>query len=115
MTELDLDPATQKLVDDFDAQAKKRGAELLASTPNEPLHVMRESAFCLGYKAGVVDLGSSIRERYGVSVEQLIRVYAAAVAWRDSPRVLDALSGEVPDAHERQLIGAIDATRKGRS
>jgi len=111
---LDLDPATQQVVDDFDAHAKKRAAELLASTTNEPLQVTREIAFCLGYKAGIVDLGAALRERHGVSVDQLAAVYAAVCRWRDAAPVPDALAGEIDDVHEQQLIAAIDAARKER-
>lgn len=33
----EFDPALQKIVDDFDAHAKKRAVELLARTESEPL------------------------------------------------------------------------------
>jgi hypothetical protein len=49
-------------IDDLDALAKKRAAELLLFQPslqspehNQILRSMLERAFCLGYKAGVVD------------------------------------------------------------
>lgn len=58
----DFDPATQKLIDDFDVHAKKRCAELLSASTNQPMQAIRESAFCLGYKAGAIDLSASIRQ-----------------------------------------------------
>ena len=114
MTKLDLDPATQKIVDDFDAQAKKRAAELLAPTANEPLQATREISFCLGYKAGVIDLGAALREQPVVDVSRMAAVFAAACAWRDSPRVdASALAGEV-NSYEARLIAAVDAARTAR-
>jgi hypothetical protein len=116
MTTLELDPVTKQIVDDFDAHAKKRAAELLTSTTNAPLGMQatREIAFCLGYKAGVIDLGATLRERPVVDVERMAAVFAAACAWRDAPPVPDALAGEIPDVHEARLIAAIDAARKER-
>lgn len=99
-----LDPAIQKIVDDFDAHARKRAAELLASTKNEPLQETMVLTFCLGYKAGIVDLGAAFRERYGASIDQLASVFRAVIAWRDA-----AENGGV---HEQQLVAAIDAVRK---
>lgn len=112
----DLDSATQQIVDDFDALAKKRAAELLLKPDsrgvelNEALQAVRESTFCFGYKAGVVDLGASLREQHGVSVDQMAAVFTAACAWRDATPVL---AGEIADGPERRLIAAIDAVRKG--
>lgn len=63
MTEQVLDPATQKIIDDFDAHAKKRFLEMLGVTESSPLQRTREISFCLGYKAGVIDLGSALREQ----------------------------------------------------
>jgi len=108
-TKIEIDPATQTIIDTFDAHAKKRFAELLGSTDNTPLQATREISFCLGYKAGVVDLGAALREQSVVDVAQLAAVFAAACAWRDSPHVGDA------DFHEKeQLIAAVDATRTAR-
>ncbi len=114
MTKLELDPTTQKIVDDFDASAKKRAAELLGHRENAPLQATAEIAFCLGYKAGVFDLGAALRAEAVVDVAQLAAVFAAACAWRDAPRVPDALAGEVPDTHEDRLIAAIDAARAAK-
>ena len=105
MTKLEFDPSTQKIVDDFDAHAKKRAAELLASTPNEPLQVTRETAFCLGYKAGVIDLGASLREQPVVDVARLAAVFEAACTWRDA-------WSEMKAVYAQDLIDAIDTARK---
>jgi hypothetical protein len=111
MSKLEFDPATQKIIDAFDAQAKKRGAELMHRTDNEPLQATREIAFCLGYKAGVIDLSAAHREEIAVDVARMAAVFAAAIAWRDSPRVdAGSLAGTV-DGHEARLIAAIDAAR----
>jgi hypothetical protein len=110
----EFDPATQKIIDDFDAHAKKRAAELLTCTDNEPLQATRETSFCLGYKAGVVDLGAAHREEAVVDVARMAAVVAAACAWRDSPRVdAGSLAGTV-SAHEARLIAAVDAARAAR-
>jgi hypothetical protein len=115
VTKLELDPATQKIVDDFDAQAKKRAVELLFRTANEPLQATRESSFCLGYKAGVIDLGAALREEAVVDVARMAAVFAAACAWRDSPRVdASSLAGTV-NVHEARLIAAVDAARAAKN
>lgn len=114
MTTLELDPSTRQVVEDFDAHSKKRAAELLTSTSIEPLQATREIAFCIGYKAGVIDLAASLRERHGVSIDQLETVFAAACAWRDSSWVPDAVRGKVSDVHAQQLAAVIDAARKER-
>lgn len=102
MTLSPLDPHTQKVVDDFDTLARRRASELLPEAGK--LRETTETAFCLGYKAATVDLGTSLRETHGVSLDQLLAVYAAACTWRDH-------SG--PDGPERyQLIVAIDAARR---
>lgn len=114
MTTLELDPTIKQVVDDFDAHAKKRAAELLVSTPNEPLQATREIAFCLGYKAGVIDLGAVLREQSVVDVAQMAAVFTAACAWRDSPRVdARSLAGTV-DVHEARLVAAVDAARAAK-
>jgi hypothetical protein len=76
---IELDRATQQVVANFDEHAKK---------------------------AGIVDLWTSLRERLGVSLDQLEAVFEAALAWREN-----ALPGGVP---EQQLIAAIGAARKER-
>jgi hypothetical protein len=106
----DAKKRAHQVVAAFDEHAKKRAAELLVATPNEPLQATREIAFCLGYKAGIVDLGTSLRERLGVSVDQLEVIFRAACAWRDSSLFPDAIAGEF----EQQLIAAIDVARKER-
>ncbi len=68
MTKRDLDPKTQKIVDDFDAHAKKRFTELLGHRENAPLQATAEVSFCLGYKAGVVDFGAAQREEAVIDV-----------------------------------------------
>jgi hypothetical protein len=121
VTKLEIDPAAQKIVDDFDAYSKKRAEELLAPAEVIPLtglrrrlQAMRESSFCLGYKAGVIDLGAAHREEAIVDVARMATVVSAAIAWRDSPRVdASSLAGTV-NAHEARLIAAIDAARAAR-
>jgi len=114
VTTLELDPATQKIVDDFDAYSKKRASELLTSSEIAPIQAMRESAFCLGYKAGVIDLGAAHREESIVDVARMSAVFAAAIAWRDSAGVdASALAGTV-NGHEARLIAAVDAARSAR-
>ena len=107
MATLELDPATQKIVDDFDAQAKKRVAELLPRSPhNEPLERIRDNAFCIGYKAGVIDLSNVQRLQTTVDFSQLVAVFEAACDWRDDPLMTSAL--------EAQLIAAVDAARASK-
>jgi hypothetical protein len=118
VTKLELDPRTQKIVDDFDAYSKKRAAELLSSSEVAPLYssswAMRESSFCLGYKAGVIDLGAAHREEPIVDVARMSAVFSAAIAWRDSARVdASSLAGTVNE-HEARLIAAVDAARAAR-
>jgi hypothetical protein len=111
---LELDPATQKIVDDFGALAKKRFTELLGRRDNGILQRAAEISFCLGYKAGVIDLGAAQREEAIVDVTRMAAVVTAAIAWRDSPRVdAGSLAGAV-NGHEARLIGAIDAARAAR-
>lgn len=60
----DVDEATLKqITDDFDAYAKKRAADLIRQDALRDDHLQKiaESAFCLGYKAGVVDVSASQR------------------------------------------------------
>lgn len=114
MATLELDPATQKIVDDFDAQAKKRAAELLGRTDNEPLQATREISFCLGYKAGVIDLGVEQRQVYAVDIAQVAAVFAAACAWRDSSPVDRRSLAGVSDLQEARLIAAVDAARAAK-
>ncbi len=79
--------AFEQLLANFNAQAKARAAEMLAmSSSNERLQAAREFAFCLGYKAGVVDFGSMLREQYGADFAQIIAVFEAACVWRDQSR-----------------------------
>ena len=105
---LELDPATQKIVDDFGAQAQKRASELLPRSPdNMPLERIRDMAFCLGYKAGVIDLGAEHRQVSGAEIWQLVAVFAAACAWRDAK-----LADE--SALEKRLIDAVDAVRAAK-
>jgi hypothetical protein len=114
---LELDPATQKIVDAFDERAKKRAAELLSRVPdNEPLQRIRDGAFCLGYKAGVIDLGAAQRQENAIDIAQIAAVFAAACAWRDSPRIPDALAGAAlaVTSHEDRLIAAVDAARAAK-
>ena len=116
---IEIDPVTKQVVDDFDAHAKKRAAELLASRSNDPLQATRVLAFCLGYKAGVVDLSPALRERPVVDVARMAAVFEAAARWRDAP--CDQLSfcdrGEhehecTVEKRERDLVAAVDAARK---
>jgi len=109
----EFDPTTQKIIDDFDAHAKKRAAELLARTDNEPLQATRETSFCLGYKAGVVDLNTVLREQPVVDVARMAAVFAAACAWRDSAPVDRRSLAGVSDLQEARLIAAVDASRGG--
>jgi len=51
-----FDPVTRQVITDFDARAKRRAEEMLPTTGSAPLRATRATAFCLGYKAGVVDL-----------------------------------------------------------
>lgn len=108
MTEHVFDPATQKIVDAFDAQAKKRAAELLGPMQDPFKAPLREATFCLGYKAGVIDLGQVHR----AEIAQLTALFEAACAWRVAARVPEALAGEVPDVAQDRLVAAIDAVRK---
>lgn len=109
MTDNKLDPALQKILDDFDACALKRARELLPhstdpSSMRARLAATRETAFCLGYKACAID-GSP-------RFKLLQAVFDAACAWRDSACIPEARAGEIPDAPEDRLIAAIDAARK---
>jgi hypothetical protein len=111
---LQLDPATQKIIDDFDAHANKRCTELLGHCVSARLQATAEDSFCLGYKAGVIDLGAAQREEVVVDVARMSAVFAAACAWRDSPRVdASSLAGEV-NGHEARLIAAVDTARAAR-
>lgn len=124
----EFDPATQKIIDDFDAHAKKRAAELMTRTENAPLQAMREIAFCFGYKAGVVDLGAVRREQGVVDVDggrvidlvgalgfvgQLVAVFDAACAWRDAAS--QPLSSKGILQEKLRLIDAIDAARAAKA
>lgn len=100
-----LDPATQKIIDTFDEHAKKRAVEMLGRTDNAPLQATREISFCLGYKAGVIDLGAALRDQPVVDVAQLAAVFAAACEWRDA-------AGQAPST--ARLIAAVDAARTAR-
>lgn len=114
MTTLDLDPKTQKIIDDFDAYAKKRFTEMLGHRESSPLHATAEGCFCLGYKAGVFDLGAAQRELAVLDAARMAAVVAAAIAWRDSPRVdAGSLAGTV-NVYEARLIAAVDAARAVR-
>lgn len=73
-TKIEIDPATQTIIDTFDEHAKKRFAELLGRTENAPLQATREISFCLGYKAGVIDLGAALREQSVVDISQRLIV-----------------------------------------
>jgi hypothetical protein len=110
MTEQALDPATQKIIDDFDAHAKKRAAELVGHTDVAPLQATREISFCLGYKAGVIDLGAALREQPVVDISQLAAVFAAACEWRDAIPTSIARNLSI----EERLIAAVDAARAAR-
>lgn len=113
MTKLEFDPATLKIINDFDAHAKKRFLELLGHR-DSPLQATAEISFCLGYKAGVIDLGDVQREQAVVDVAWMAAVLAAAIAWRDSPRVdASSLAGSV-NVYEARLIAAVDAARAAR-
>jgi len=60
----ELDEATKKVIENFDAHARARATELLKHPSGEgrdPLLRIAESAFCLGYKTGVIDAGQAIR------------------------------------------------------
>ena len=111
MTKIEFDPATQKIVDDFDAHAQKRFTELLGHRQNAVLQTTAEVSFCLGYKAGVIDLGATQREEPVVNVARMAAVFAAACAWRDSPLVDRRFLAGVSDLQETRLIDAIDAAR----
>ncbi len=113
MTKIVLDPATQKIVDAFDAHAKKRFLELLGHR-DSPLQATAEISFCLGYKAGVIDLSAAQREEAVVDVARMAAVFVAAIAWRDSPKVdAGSLAGTV-NSYEARLIDAVDAARAAR-
>jgi hypothetical protein len=58
----ELDEATQKVIENFDAVAKQRCAELLGSSVHSSFRAMLERAFCLGYKAGVVDTNAAAKQ-----------------------------------------------------
>ena len=109
---MDFDPITKQVIDAFDVHAKKRATELLASSTDESLQVTREVSFCLGYKAGVVDLGVSLRERLGVDMDRMVTIFVAACAWRDSRESIEDERHVAPDDYERQLLAAIDAARE---
>jgi hypothetical protein len=60
----DVDEVTLKqITEDFDAYAKKRAADLIGrdALRDDHLRKIAETAFCLGYKAGVVDLSATQR------------------------------------------------------
>jgi hypothetical protein len=79
VTKLEIDPAAQKIIDDFDAHAKRRFAALLGRQ-GSPLQATAEVSFCLGYKAGVIDLGAAQREEAAADVVRMAKVVAAAKA-----------------------------------
>jgi hypothetical protein len=95
-----VDPTTQKIFDDLDVHAKKRAAELLGDTAIAHLQVPRVTSFCLGYKAGIIDLGIVQRQEAGTGFGQMSAVFAAACVWRDAPHV---------PGHEERLRAAVDA------
>jgi hypothetical protein len=113
-TKIEFDPVTQKIVDDFDAHAKKRFTEMLGHREGSPLHTTSEICFCLGYKAGVIDLGAAQRELAVVDVAHLAAVFAAACAWRDSALADRRYLAGVSDLQETRLIEAIDAALAAR-
>lgn len=109
--DVEIDAATQKILDEFDAYTRRRAREMLVPRAAAPLlQATRETAFRLGYKAGVFDLGAAFREG-GVAVSQMHEVIAAAVAWRDSPRVDAGVLAGSNNVHEARLAAAVDAAR----
>lgn len=62
---IELDDATKKVIADFDMYALQRAKQLIKYEPAkgyEPVLGMLERAFCLGYKAGVIDAGQAQRQ-----------------------------------------------------
>lgn len=57
------DPTTDvgAVIAAFDALAKRRARELIQAALDGPLGKTAEISFCLGYKAGVIDLGQAHR------------------------------------------------------
>ena len=108
-----FDPETQKILDAFDAHAKKRFVEMLGQRERNPqLQAAAEVSFCLGYKTGVVDLSATRRDV--VAFAHMAAVFVAASAWRDSPKVdAGSLAGTVNE-QEARLIAAVDAARAAR-
>ena len=86
MNKLDLDPKTQAIVDAFDSHARKRAAELLPAGPDGPLQRTREIAFCLGYKAGVVDLNVARAAETSAVPQWAVSARYAGPWWRPANR-----------------------------
>lgn len=111
MTTLDIDPRTQKIIDAFDEHSRTRAAELLQGTELEPLQSARERAFCIGYKAGVIDLSAAQRLDALLNTAHILTVFDMASTWRDSPDVDARFLAGTCDLAEARLIAAIDAAR----
>lgn len=58
----EFDEAPRNVIENFDEHAKRRCADLLDFSSTQPaLRAMLERAFCLGYKAGVVDTNAAAK------------------------------------------------------
>ena len=92
---IELDDATKKVIEDFDAYAHRRAKHLIKYEPSqgfEPVLSMLERAFCLGYKAGVIDAGQAQRQHQAAT--------EPAAAPPAAPPV-SLISAEVAEAQRR--------------
>lgn len=92
---IELDDATKKVIEDFDAYALQRAKQLIKYEPSqgfEPVLSMLERAFCLGYKAGVIDAGQAQRQHQAAT--------EPAAAPPAAPPV-SLISAEVAEAQRR--------------
>ena len=121
MTLQTFDQETQKVIDDFDAYAEKRSADLLTPSDNtgnphfdRAMHETRETAFRLGYKTGVVDLSRSWKTSE-LAVKGLTANYEAlfeaVCMWRDERA---SIHDRETTAAEAPLIALIDFLRRCR-
>jgi len=113
------DPAIQKTIADIDARAEARFAALhrqrtvemvVDTVPGNrdarvnALYRLSEASFRLGYKAGVVDLGTELRVTHGAGLADLLALYEVVCSWHDSFE-------ETRSIHEAELTRLISAIR----
>ena len=57
-------------------------------TSDEAFQQSRQTAFCLGYKAGVVDVGDALRQQYGGDLAQMIAAFTVVQSLVERQRAL---------------------------